>query len=139
MDSSPARSRNEKTSQEEPGPIRPGAALATDPVRAAELFREAAAEDVQWGNRQADQDASIITSGKTLKLGNSPWAHRGQPIEIDNLVGDDTRDELVSFIDHVRRGDVKTLCDVHEGLRDTATVLMANEAMDKGCSIEFPA
>jgi hypothetical protein len=102
------------------------------------LFREAVAEDVAWGNRQADQDASVITSGKTLKLANSPWAHRGQPIEIDNLIGDDTRDELVSFVDHVRRRDRQTLCDVHEGLRDTATVLMANQAMASGQAVDYP-
>lgn len=103
------------------------------------LFREAVGEDVVWGNRQADQGASIITSGKTLKLANSPWAHRGQPIEIDNLIGDDTRDELVSFVDHVRRGDRQTLCDAREGLRDTATVLMANQAMATGQAVEYPA
>jgi predicted dehydrogenase len=103
------------------------------------LFREAVSEDVAWGQGRAENHASVITSGKTLKLGNSPWAHRGQAIEIDNLIGDDTRDELVSFIDHVRRGDVKTLCDVHEGFRDTATVLMANQAMETGRAIDYPA
>jgi len=103
------------------------------------LYRERTAEDVGWARApQADDNASIITSGKTLKLSNSPWAHRGEPVEIDNLIGDDTRDELVSFIDHVRRGDVRTICDAEEGWRDTATVLMANRAMDSGAAVEFP-
>jgi hypothetical protein len=103
------------------------------------LFRERTAEDVGWARPSAgDENASIITSGKTLKLSNSPWAHRGEPIEIDNLIGDDTRDELISFVDHVRRRDVQTICDVHEGFRDTATVLMANQAMDEGKTIPYP-
>jgi predicted dehydrogenase len=104
------------------------------------LFRERTAEDVGWARpTEGDENASIITSGKTLKLSNSPWAHRGEPIEIDNLIGDDTRDELISFVDHVRRRDVQTICDVHEGFRDTATVLMANQAMDEGKAVEFQA
>lgn len=104
------------------------------------LYREKLADEVGWAKRGADdENASIITSGKTLKLSNSPWAHRGEPIELDNLSGDDTRDEFVSFIDHVRRGDVQTICDVHEGLRDTATVLMANQAIEQGRVVEWPA
>ncbi|HEX4130413.1 MAG TPA: Gfo/Idh/MocA family oxidoreductase [Pirellulales bacterium] len=108
------------------------------------MFREKSTDPagrlVQRGTGgEADEGASVITSGKTLKLSNSPWAHRGEPIEIDNLDGDDTRDELVSFIDHVRRRDPKTICDVHEGLRDTCTVLMANEAMDRGTAVDYPA
>jgi predicted dehydrogenase len=102
------------------------------------LFRERTADDVGWLRATAgDENASIIISGKTLKLSNSPWAHRGEPIEIDNLIGDDTRDELVSFVDHVRNRDVQTLCDVHEGFRDTATVLMANQAMDEGKTVTY--
>jgi predicted dehydrogenase len=104
------------------------------------LYREKLAEEVTWARRGADdENASIITSGKTLKLSNSPWAHRGEPIELDNLSGDDTRDELVSFIDHVRRRDPATICDVYEGLRDTATVLMANDAMQSGKTVDYPA
>ncbi len=52
-----------------------------------------------------------MTAGKTLKLSNDPWAHRGVPFEIDIESGNDTRDELVSFIDHVRRQDVKTIAE----------------------------
>jgi predicted dehydrogenase len=104
------------------------------------FFRERTADDVAWASRSRDdENASIVTSGKTLKLSNSPWAHRGEPIEIDNLLGDDTRDELVSFVDHVRRRDTQTVCDVHEGFRDTATVLMANQAMQSGIAVDFPA
>lgn len=99
------------------------------------FFRERSADDVGWAPRRAasdtqQDDAALITSGKTLKLSNSPWAHRGEPIELDYLQGDDTRDELVSFLDRVRTRNVKTICDANEGLRDTATVLMANQAME---------
>ncbi|HWA99305.1 MAG TPA: Gfo/Idh/MocA family oxidoreductase [Pirellulales bacterium] len=106
------------------------------------LFRERTGDEVAWGRRigaDADADAAVITSGKTLKLSNSPWAHRGEPIELDNLDGDDTRDELVSFVKHVRERNTKTLCDVREGLRDTCTVLMANQAADRGCAVDYPA
>ena len=56
-----------------------------------------------------DANAAVLTAGKTLKMSNSPWAHRGEPQEIDLLQSDDTRDELVSFLDHVRRRDRATL------------------------------
>jgi len=107
------------------------------------FYREKQADDIGWKPKPAadggdDANASLVTAGKTLKLSNSPWAHRGEPLEIDNLIGDDTRDELVSFVDHVRRGDVKTICDVHEGLRDTLTVLTANLAIDQGRTLEIP-
>ena len=58
---------------------------------------------------------------------------RVEPVE-----SDDTRDELVSFLDHVRTGDPKTICDVHEGLRDAATILMANAALESGSAVEYP-
>lgn len=108
------------------------------------FYREKQADDIGWQARKTDDgaddaNASIVTAGKTLKLSNSPWAHRGEPLEIDNLIGDDTRDELVSFIDHVRRRDAKTICDVREGLRDTLTVLTANKAVDEGRTLEIPA
>jgi predicted dehydrogenase len=106
------------------------------------FYREKQADDIGWQARKAgdgdDENASIVTAGKTLKLSNSPWAHRGEPLEIDNLIGDDTRDELVSFIDHVRRRDVKTICDAQEGLRDTITVLTANQAIDEGRALDVP-
>lgn len=106
------------------------------------FYREKLPDDVGWkAKKEGDDDAnaSLVTAGKTLKLSNSPWAHRGEPLEIDNLIGDDTRDELVSFVDHVRRRDPKTICDVREGLRDTLTVLTANQAIDEGRTLEVPA
>jgi predicted dehydrogenase len=106
------------------------------------FYREKLADDVGWSAKKTadggSADASVVISGKTLKLSNSPWAHRGEPLEIDNLLGDDTRDELVSFLDHVRREDVKTICDAREGLRDTATVLTANRAIDEQTSLAIP-
>ena len=105
------------------------------------FYREKLADDVGWSAKKTQEgaaaDASVVTAGKTLKLSNSPWAHRGEPLEIDNLIGDDTRDELVSFIDHVRRQDPATICDAHEGLRDTITVLTANRAIDEQASLEI--
>ena len=106
------------------------------------FYREKLADEVGWSAKKTADgggvDASVVTSGKTLKLSNSPWAHRGEPLEIDNLLGDDTRDELVSFLDHVRRQDPATICDAREGLRDTATVLTANRAIDEGTSLAIP-
>ena len=113
------------------------------------FYRERGADEIDWATSasssqpggdqdKANRDAAIIAAGKTLKLSDSPWAQRGEPVEIDNLGGDDTRDELVSFIDHVRRGDPKTLVDARAGLINTATVLIANEAAETGQAVEFP-
>lgn len=108
------------------------------------LYRETGADAVSWSaaprsDDRAEVDASAITAGKTLKLSDSPWAHRGEPIEIDNAGGDETRAELVSFLDHVRRRDVKTLVDARAGLLNTATVLIANESAESGRPVPFPA
>jgi predicted dehydrogenase len=102
------------------------------------FYRERLPEDAGWLKPGDPDNAEILTAGKTLKMSNSPWAHRGEPLEIDLLESDDTRDELVSFLDHVRRRDRSTICDVHEGLRDAATILMANEAMATGSPVEYP-
>ena len=106
------------------------------------LFLEKGTDVVAWeGNKDqqaADANAAVVTAGKTLKLSNDPWAHRGTPIEIDIAEGNDTRDELVSFIDHVRRQDVKTICDVNVGLMDCATILMANQSVESGGWVTFP-
>ncbi|MGE0103792.1 MAG: Gfo/Idh/MocA family protein [Blastocatellales bacterium] len=106
------------------------------------LFQEKETDAVNWeGNRDqkaADANAAVVTAGKTLKLSNDPWAHRGTPIEIDIAEGNDTRDELVSFIDHVRRGDVKTIADAGVGLADCATILMANRSVESGEWVSFP-
>lgn len=100
------------------------------------LYREAVADDIAW-SKAADRNAAVVTSGKTLKLSSDPWAHRGTPFEID-AAGDDTRDELVSFIEHVRSNDPATVCTVRDGQINTATVLMAHEAMDRGTPQTFP-
>jgi predicted dehydrogenase len=107
------------------------------------FFRENGGDAIEWaatGSQadKADRDAAILAAGKTLKLSDSPWAYRGEPVEIENLGGDDTRDQLVSFIDHVRRGDRKTLVDARAGLINTATVLIANQAAETGQAAEFP-
>ncbi len=103
------------------------------------LFMEKGADDVGWAKKEAvGTNASIITSGKTLGLSNDPWAFRGKPVEIENPGGDDTRDELVSFIKHVQQRDPKTICDVNAGLRNAATILIANDAIEKQTAIEFP-
>ena len=103
------------------------------------FYREGGVDDPNWAAREGrvDRDASIITSGKTLKLSNDPWAHRGKPFEIE-ATGDDTRAELVAFLDNVRRRDPATICDVRAGLVNAATVLIGNRAMREGGSVPFP-
>ncbi|MFN7139058.1 MAG: Gfo/Idh/MocA family protein, partial [Limisphaerales bacterium] len=103
------------------------------------LFREKGADDVGWVNKDASgTNASIVTSGKTLGLANDPWAFRGKPVEIDNSGGDDTREQLVSFLRHVRERNTTTICDVNVGLQNAATVLIANEAIDTAKIVRFP-
>jgi predicted dehydrogenase len=82
--------------------------------------------------------AAAVTAGKTLKLSNDPWAFRGKPVEIDVAAGNDTRDELVSFLDHVARQDPKTIADVRVALADCATILIANQSADAGTWIDYP-
>lgn len=103
------------------------------------MYSEHGPDDVGWAKQNAAAgNASIVTSGKTLGLTNDPWAHRGKPLEIDRAEGDDTREQLVSFLQNVREKSPKTICDVDEGLRDTATVLIANQSSETKNSIEFP-
>ena len=97
------------------------------------FFRERGTDDPGWDRDQA----AVITSGKTLKLANDPWAYRGKPFEID-ATGDDTRAELVDFLDHVRRHDPATVCGAQAGLINTATVLIGEEAMREGRPVTFP-
>src|SRR5207244_4488828 len=97
-------------------------------------------EEAGGGPREsgpAEREASLLTSGKTLKMSNDPWAFRGKPFELD-AEGDDTRDELVAFLDCVRRRDPKTLCDARAGLVNTATALMANQAMTERKTVSWP-
>jgi hypothetical protein len=39
----------------------------------------------------------------------------------------------------VRSRDPKTICDVESGLRNAATVLIANQSMLSGKTVDFPA
>jgi predicted dehydrogenase len=103
------------------------------------FYREKLPDDPGWLKPGNIENAAVLTAGKTLKLSNSPWAHRGEPLEIDLLESDDTRDQLVSFLDHVRRRDRATLCDARTGLADAATILMANEAVETGAAVAYPA
>ena len=102
------------------------------------LFQEPDAEKVDWA-ADKDKTAAVVTAGKTLKMTNDPWAHRGKPTEIEAEEGaDDTREELASFLDHVRRRDPDAIADGQTGLRNAATVLIANEAAETGRAVEFP-
>jgi predicted dehydrogenase len=85
----------------------------------------------------AEQEAALVTSGKTLKMSNDPWAFRGKPFEID-VESDDTRDELVSFVHAAARGDRQTACPASAGLVNAATILMANEALYSGGVAAWP-
>lgn len=103
------------------------------------FYREAGVDDPGWATEgRVKNDASIITSGKTLKFSNDPWAHRGSPFEID-AEGDDTRDELIAFLECVRTRDVNTICNAAAGVINTATVLAANEAFQSGASVKIDA
>jgi predicted dehydrogenase len=103
------------------------------------LFQEKDADAVPWegAKNAAEANAAVVTAGKTLKLSNDPWAHRGTPFEIDIEEGNDTRDELVSFIDHVRRRDAKTIADANVALTDCATIMIANQSLETGGWVEY--
>jgi hypothetical protein len=102
------------------------------------FYQEAVQDDPGWSRAgRVDRNASIVTSGKTLQMANDPWAHRGKPFEIDTS-SDDTRDELLAFLDSVARDDPRTICDAQIGLDNTATVLMGNQAVASGSRVEFP-
>ncbi len=101
------------------------------------FFREQSLDDPGWGRDGSGDNATVITSGKTLKLSNDPWAHRGKPFEID-AHGDDTRDELVAFLESVSTGNTATVCDARSGLINAATVLIGDEAMRTGQAVTFP-
>ncbi|MDX2034573.1 MAG: Gfo/Idh/MocA family oxidoreductase [Blastocatellia bacterium] len=104
------------------------------------LFQEKGTDAVSWegGANAANANAAVVTAGKTLKLSNDPWAHRGAPFEIDIAEGNDTRDQLVSFLDHVRRQDPRTIADASVALADCATILIANQSIETGGWEEFP-
>lgn len=101
------------------------------------FYREAGVDDPGWSQQgRVKNDAALITAGKTLKFKNDPWAHRGSPFEID-AEGDDTLAELVAFLEAIRRRDPHTICDAELGLRNTATVLAANEAFQTGRAVDI--
>ncbi len=103
------------------------------------FYREVGVDDPGWSqDGRVERDASIITSGKTLKMSNDPWSHRGKPYEIDTD-SDDTRDELVAFLQCVHRHDPHTICDTRIGYEDALTVLLGNQAMREGRAVDFPA
>jgi predicted dehydrogenase len=102
------------------------------------FYQENLTANPGWaGEGRAREDAALIASGKTLKMTNDPWSHRGKPYEIDTD-GDDTRDELVTFLQCAARNDPATICDARTGLQNTATVLMANDAMTERREVAFP-
>ncbi len=103
------------------------------------LFQEKGTDVVAWegGANAASANAAVVAAGKTLKLSNDPWAHRGSPFEIDIAEGNDTRDQLVSFLDHVRRRDPHTAADAAVGLADCATILIANQSIETGGWVEY--
>ena len=101
------------------------------------FYRERGVDDPGWAkDGRVKENAKVITSGKTLKLGNDPWAHRGLPFEIASE-GDDTRDELVAFLQCAQHRDPATICDARHGLLDTETVLTGNLAMERRTAVEF--
>jgi predicted dehydrogenase len=102
------------------------------------FFREESGGASARESGPAEREASVLTSGKTLKMSNDPWAFRGKPFELD-AEGGDTRAELVAFLDCVRRRDPHTLCDARAGLVNTATVLTANQAMTERKTVSWPA
>ena len=103
------------------------------------FYREDYLDTVDWQGEEEDEasgTAATITSGKTLRLSNDPWAHRGKPYEI-NAGSDSTRDQLIAFLDCVQRKDPETLCTVTDGLVNTATVLLGNQAIKEGRRMSF--
>lgn len=103
------------------------------------FYTENKPEPVDWQGDEEDEAsvaAAAITSGKTLRLSNDPWAHRGKPFEI-NASSDSTRDELIAFLDCVQRQDPDTMCPVQEGFENTVTVLMGNQAIKEGRQVSY--
>ena len=114
-----------------------GTLLLTE--RVGLLYMENTQEVVDWQGDEEDEasgTAETITSGKTLRLSNDPWAHRGKPYEISSE-SDSTRDQLISFLDCVQREDPETICTVEEGFENTVAVLMGNEAIKQGRMVTF--
>jgi len=93
-----------------------------------ELYREASTDTVSW-SPQAEGNASLVTAGKTLVDIIDPWTRKAQPIEI-LPTGNETRDALVAFVECVRTKNRDTLADVHAGLANTRTTLLAQKSLE---------
>jgi hypothetical protein len=76
-------------------------------------------------------------SGATALVPGNPWAHRGKAVQITSG-SDDTRAALVSFVNAVRTGNRDTVCGVGAGLENTATAMIANEAIESEMPAVFP-
>lgn len=77
-------------------------------------------------------------SGATDVAAETPWAHRGKPVQIE-AKGNDTRAALISFVESVASGSRKTACNTRTGLESMATALIANQAIESGTVVAFPA
>lgn len=97
------------------------------------FYQEKVAEDQVWQDKKA---ADVITSGKTLKMSNDPWAHRAKPFEMD-IQGDDSREQLISFLDNVQRKDPETICTAEDGYLDAKAAISGNLSIGKGKIIEL--
>lgn len=100
------------------------------------FFREGVvAEEANLAAGRVEEEAAILTAGATLKMANDPWAHRGKPYELD-IEGDDTREELVSFLRDVATGNRQTICPARVGYENAKTILKANAAMKGNRGVE---
>jgi predicted dehydrogenase len=116
-----------------------GTLLLTE--RQGYLYQEAGVDVPIWNVEavgDAAADSAVITSGKTLHLENDPWAHRGPALEL-HTDRDSSREQLVSFLERVRRRDPATICDVMVGLENTATTMIGYQAVHQGGVAEMPA
>ena len=88
------------------------------------FYREARSDEpVAEAGGRVERSAALVTSGKSLQMANDPWAHRGRPYEMDTD-SDDTRNALLSFIEHVQAADPATVCPAATGLENTAAALL---------------
>ncbi len=103
------------------------------------LYKEAGVEDPGWAETpDAEADAQIITSGKTLKWENDPWESRGAPLAVQ-ANANSTRTQLVSFLDHVHRNDPNTIAGVDIGLRGSVAINIGHEALHASDALTIPA
>jgi predicted dehydrogenase len=89
------------------------------------------------GARTDSLSTGQVKSGNTLKVSNDPWKHRGAPYELD-VEGDDSRNQLVLFVDAVANEDTETIVDFNEGRIDAAGVIIGQKAMKTGQTLDIP-